>query len=212
MVATTTTLTTTNSWLNNIYRYSILGLLILLILLLASYGRDSAVKVILCTILLIFVIIIFEAFTNVCSISVNAEHMCNINNLSEFDMNNTRSETMRRMNNPVRPGPMSQENQFILASNENGDDVPCDPRGLMHKRTNCPIPRDIYYDKPSNFVPNEIPTIYDDKFDYLQRGYIYDDRPGSTETDDEIVRSPMFGKQGYFIENGCNFGTAPFTA
>lgn len=204
METTTTTTRTTGSFIKNIYRYSILSLLVLLILLVGCHGGAS--QLILTTLLLVLIVILFEVFTGP-EINVNVakvEGMENVRGETFYDIS-TPSPSFLPMNGTV--------NKIILPSNEVTYDVPFDPRGLMIKRGNNILPPiDIDYDvaTETNFVPNNIQIAGGgDRYNYLNRGYMYEDNPGDiiVEQNDDLIVSPKFGKLGYFVDNGCNFGT-----
>jgi len=201
---TTTTTKTTSSFIRNIYRYSILSLLVLLILLVGCQG--SASQLILTTLLLILIVILFEVFTG---------PEINVNVAKVEGMENVRGETFFDMSTPSPSFLPTNETvgNIILPSNEVTFDVPFDPRGLMIKKGTAKFPPfDIDYDvaTETNFTPNNIQIAGGgDRYSYLNRGYMYEDHPGNiiVEQDDDLIVSPKFGKLGYFVDNGCNFGT-----
>lgn len=243
-----------NTFTSNIYRYSILALVMFLVLLVASHGDRSIMQFILTVFLLILIVILFEIFTAPKDVKVTVEKMTtaemeeqfpdqfisedeldllmhddpqdnyndlvdnyngledNYNDLELINYNNLEEENIINPNNVESPRGQTflnqnnvEERQIIIASNENNNDVPYDPRSIMIKKNNKVAPVDINYDAPSNFMPNDL-GINEDKYDYLYRGHIYDDQPGSANSIDNLIINPKFGQQGYFIENGCNFG------
>lgn len=195
---------TANSVTKNILRYSILGLLLFLILLVASHGHKSILQFILTTLLILILVSLFEAYMinnpvqDVNTTVTNIKEGPIEEQIEEIieNMSNVQGQTFLRMNQPF----------IALPSNENNFDVPYDMRDLMIKKNNNFVPEDIDYldNFDNNFYPNEL-QIGGDKFDYLQRGHIYDDHPGDTESQDNIILNPNFGKNCHFMQNDCNF-------
>lgn len=206
-----------NTLTANIYRYSILALLIMLVLLVSSSGSHGVIQLILTVFLLLLIVLLFEIFTKPIDVNISVENMDNMGNINYIEdeyaleeiedignmqsAQNVRGETLLNQTATIGLPPR----EILLASNQTDFNIPFDPRGIMIKRGNNIAPNDINYDKSSNFIPNEI-EYNEDIYNYLNRGNIYEDRPGNNNTVDNLILSPKFGKQGYFIENGCNFG------
>jgi hypothetical protein len=212
-MVTTTTTSTTNSIVRNIYRYGILTLLILLILLVGGHNRGIA-QLVLTSLLLVLIVILFEYFTAP-RVDIQVENV--------EAMNNVRGNTFYNMNIPATNLysdedinlDQDEERKIIyLPSNQNNYDVPFDMRGLMIKKSNDNAlpPIDIDYTaNENNFVANNIAIGGGgDRFNYLNRGYMYEDTPGNVIVDkySDLIVSPKFGKKGYFLENDCNYGTS----
>jgi len=194
-----------SSLARNIYRYSILALLLLLVLLVASHGEKSVSHFVLTMILILVIVILFEVLTTRCeTIDINVENETSTSGVEGMNnISNIYGETFLMMNRPSISHEETTDN-IMLPGNDVNFDVPFDQRGLVVKNKNTNVPEDIdYYKDDNDFIPNEL-SISGDKYDYLQRGYIYDDYPGDTTSEDNVILRPDFGQQGYFMEN-CNF-------
>lgn len=170
-----------NNFMSNLYKYCLLALLILLILIVASCNHHSAFYFIFTALLLLLVIVLFDAFYP----TTTAESMANIS------------------------FPNSEEsNQEIYIPYGDEDTLPPVAPfdvSINYKKegTNCP-PFDIAYVQSESYIAPNDPSIYEDKFDRLQRGYYLADQPGSAQSPNNLILSPIYTK-GYFMENNCEY-------